>query len=540
MMKNILGILLAFTLFISCETKLEADALYINARIYTVNKDFEIAEALVIKEGKILFVGSEEEALSKYQAEEIVDLNAAFVYPGLIDAHAHLYNLGRQMQQVNLVGAKSFEEVIERIEAFQLENQVDYIIGRGWDQTKWESNEFPTNQLLNKLYPETPIALSRIDGHALLCNQKALELAGIDESTEIFGGEIQKYEGELTGILIDNPMQLVFDSFPKPTKKEQTEALLEAAKVCIKHGLTTISDAGLDKEVIDLIDSLHQSGDLSLRVYAMISNTPENLDAYLTKPPYQTERLNVRSVKVYSDGALGSRGAALKSPYSDKHNHFGSMLIGLEELEALAERIAATDYQMNTHAIGDSANVSVLKTYHKVLEGKKDKRWRVEHAQVLDEKDIAYFSKNILPSVQPTHATSDMYWVVDRLGGERTRFAYAYKSLLNQTGILPLGTDFPVEDVNPLYTFYAAITRQDKNAWPENGFQPQENLTREEALKGMTIWAAYSNKEEDTRGSLELGKYADFVVFEKDIMKVAELELLEMLPEKVFIHGEMQ
>lgn len=536
-----LSFILLFISLVSCQNeKQPVDALFYNGTIYTVNDDFETFEAFAVKDGKLVYIGNTVEAKEKYTSSVEKDLNGQYVYPGFIDAHAHLYNLGMQLQQVNLVGAKSFEEVIERIQAFQSQNNSTYIIGRGWDQTKWETNKFPTNDLLDQLFPNTPVALSRIDGHALLCNSLALERAGVTASTEIFGGEIQKKNGKLTGILIDNPMKLVFDSFPKPSVELQIKALKEAEAICITQGLTSLSDAGLDKQVIDLIDSLQQADELSLRVYAMLSNTPENLDAYLNQPPYKTDRLNVRSVKVYSDGALGSRGAALKQAYSDHHGHFGSMLIGLEELQELAKRIEKTDFQMNTHAIGDSANVSVLKTYATVLEGKTDQRWRVEHAQILDSADIAYFSTNILPSVQPTHATSDMYWAEDRLGAERIKFAYAYKSLLQQTGVLPLGTDFPVEEVNPLLTFYAAITRQDKNAWPAEGFQPQERLSREEALRGMTIWAAYSNFEEHEKGSLEAGKFADFVIFEKDIMQIEALELLELIPKAVYINGELQ
>jgi predicted amidohydrolase YtcJ len=539
-MKNISLIFLLFVIM-ACESeKKQVDAIFYNATVYSVNDSFETFEAFAIKDGKIIFIGSLSDVNDKYISSTKTDLGGSFVYPGFIDAHAHLYNLGMQLQQVNLVGSKSFQEVIQRINDFQEENNASYIIGRGWDQTKWEENEFPTNTLLDELFPTTPVALSRIDGHALLCNSLALERAGITSSTEIFGGEIQKKYGKLTGILIDNPMKLVFDSFPKPSIEWQTKALKEAEAICIKHGLTSLSDAGLDKQVIELIDSLQQASELSLRVYAMLSNTPENLDAYLDNPPYKTDRLNVRSVKVYSDGALGSRGAALKQAYSDHHDHFGSMLIGLEELQELAERIEKTDFQMNTHAIGDSANVSVLRTYASVLEGKKDQRWRVEHAQILDSADIGYFSTNILPSVQPTHATSDMYWAEDRLGADRIKFAYAYKSLLQQTGVLPLGTDFPVEEVNPLLTFYAAITRQDKDAWPSEGFQPQERLSREEALRGMTIWAAYSNFEEHEKGSLEADKFADFVVFEKDIMHVDALELLDLVPKEVYINGELQ
>ncbi|GGE27672.1 amidohydrolase [Psychroflexus planctonicus] len=534
------SILLAFIfILISCTSKQEVDLIISQAQIYSVDQAFSTQEAMAIHQGKILAIGSNEDILAQYSSSNHQQKKGQFIYPGLIDAHAHLYNLGMQMQQVNLTGFKSFDEVIQRIQAFQQKNNKKYIIGRGWDQTKWPSQDFPTKDTLDVLFPDTPIALSRIDGHAMLCNTKALELANIDEETEVSGGAIFKNEkGELTGVLIDNPMQMVFESFPEVTSQVIEKALTEAEKVALSYGLTTISDAGLSRNVIETIDRLQQEDKMKIRLYAMVSNNAADLDYYLSKPPYKTERLNVRSVKVYADGALGSRGAALKEPYSDHEGHFGSMVIGHDEFSKLAKRIAKTEFQMNTHAIGDSANISVLKTYQKLIGNQENRRWRVEHAQVLGNDDFSYFSKNILPSVQPTHATSDMYWAEDRLGSERIKNAYAYKKLLDQVGILPLGTDFPVEKVSPMLTFYAAVSRQDTNAYPKGGFQPQNALSREEALRGMTIWAAYSNFEEDEKGSLESGKFADFIVLNEDLMqvdlkKVPDLEVIE-----TFINGE--
>lgn len=314
--------------------------------------------------------------------------------------------------------------------------------------------------------------------------------------------------------------------------------MLEAQDICVKLGLTTVSDAGLDKATIELIDSLQQAGSLNIRMYAMISNTPENLDYYLPKGKIKTDRLNVQSVKVYSDGALGSRGAALKQTYSDKHEHFGAMIIGLDEYRELAQRIANSEYQMNTHAIGDSANSFVLKTYEKVLNGKSNRRWRIEHAQVITDNDFSYFkNENIVPSVQPTHATSDMYWAEDRLGATRIKGAYAYKTLLETHGKIALGTDFPIEYVNPMLTFYAATARQDTSGYPEGGFEMENALSREEALKGMTIWAAYANFEDTEKGSIEVGKLADFIMLDKDIMQVDLKEIPNTKVQKTFING---
>uniref|UniRef100_UPI003518E079 amidohydrolase n=1 Tax=Xanthomarina gelatinilytica TaxID=1137281 RepID=UPI003518E079 len=409
------------------------------------------------------------------------------------------------------------------------------------DQNDWEDKKFPNKKLLDALFPDTPVALTRIDGHAMLCNQAALDLANITKETKMDGGEIIIEDGELSGVLIDNPMELVEAIFPKPNRELQINALLDAQNICTNLGLTTVSDAGLHREVIELMDSLQQTGDLHMRVYAMVSNTKDNLDYYLTKGKIKTDQLNVQSVKVYADGALGSRGAALKAPYSDKDHHFGAMVIGLEDFKALASRIEAANYQMNTHAIGDSANRFVLKTYEKTLQGETDRRWRVEHAQIITDNDFELFkNENIIPSIQPTHATSDMYWAEDRLGAERIKGAYAYKTLLNASGKVALGTDFPVEQVSPFLTFYAAVSRQDVKGYPEGGFNLQDGLSREETLKGMTIWAAYANFEEDEKGSIEVGKFADFIILDQDIMTTDVKNIPNIKVEQTYIGGVKQ
>ncbi|HET8809251.1 MAG TPA: amidohydrolase, partial [Flavobacteriaceae bacterium] len=453
-MKKIMLVFLAILLSVSCsEEKKIADLLVINAKVYTVDDQFSVVEAFVVKEGKIVATGTTEEIQQKYRSEKILDAEGKTILPGLIDAHAHFLGLGLQQNKVDLTATKSFEEVVQRIVEFQQENQAAYITGRGWDQNDWEHKEFPNKKILDSLFPNTPVAITRIDGHALLANQKALDLARITPETKAKGGKIEVIDGKLTGILIDNAMEILRKSIPKPTRKELINALLAAQEICLNHGLTTIDDAGLDKNAIQLIDSLHKSGDLKIRIYAMASATEENLDHYLKKGPVKTDRLSVCSFKVYADGALGSRGAVLKAPYSDKPHHFGTMLIGVDEFKKLAGRIYNSKFQMNTHAIGDSANVVVLKTYDSLLQKNEDRRWRVEHAQIIDENDFDYFSKNSIPSVQPTHATSDMYWAEDRLGN-RIKNAYAFNKLLEQAGIIALGTDFPVEKVSPFLTFY--------------------------------------------------------------------------------------
>ncbi len=526
-------------LCVSCTSKEEVDLIVSNANIYTVDSGFSKVTSVAIKDGVFVAVGDGEDILQKFQAKKEVDAQGKTIVPGLIDAHCHFYGLGLNQQVVDLVGTSSFEEIVDKVVVFQKETPANFVRGRGWDQNDWEVKEFPTKDKLDELFPDTPVVLERVDGHAYLVNQKALDLAGITKETLVEGGEIVKDEyGNITGVLVDNPQGMIDAIVPKPNRETQIRALKDAERLCFNYGLTTVNDAGLNKSTIELIDSLQQSGELSIRLYAMVSNTSENLDYYLNKGIVKTEKLNVRSVKVYGDGALGSRGATLKAPYSDKEGHFGAMVTPVGKIEALAERIATTEYQMNTHAIGDSANIVVLRAYKKALKNKQDRRWKVEHAQVISGTDFDYFKDGIIPSIQPTHATSDMYWAGDRLGEERVQGAYAFKTLLEKAGMVALGTDFPVEQVNPFLTFYAAVARQDVEKYPEGGFQMQDALSREETLKGMTIWAAYSNFEENEKGSIEVGKFADFVILSDDIMTMPVDDIPNLTAQQVFVGGK--
>ncbi|WP_282068714.1 amidohydrolase [Olleya namhaensis] len=535
-------ILFLFLVITSCGVdKTDVDTIITNANVYTVDANFSNAEAFAIKDGKFVAVGKATDIKNKYKAKALIDVAGQTVLPGFIDAHCHFYGLGLNQLQVNLRDTKSYDDVISKVVEFQKKKPSKFIIGRGWDQNDWEVKTYPTKAKLDKLFPNIPVALTRIDGHAMICNQAALDLAKITENTIAEGGEILKENGKLTGVLIDNPMELVEAVFPEPTKQQQIDALLEAQKICTDLGLTTVSDAGLDKQVIELIDSLQQAGTLDMRIYAMISNREANLDYYLNKGKIKTDRLNVQSVKVYADGALGSRGAALKQDYSDQHDHFGALVIGVEAYKDLAKRIEKAGYQMNTHAIGDSANRFVLQTYAKTLESESNRRWRVEHAQVITDNDFEYFkNENIIPSIQPTHATSDMYWAEDRLGKDRIKGAYAYKTLLEKSGRVALGTDFPVERVSPFLTFYAAVSRQDTKQYPEGGFNKENGLTREETLKGMTIWAAYSNFEDTEKGSIEVGKYADFIILGDNIMTIDQKEIPNIKVKETYINGVAQ
>lgn len=517
-MKQAFLLFLGSILLLSCSSP-EADLIIHNAVVYTVNEDFEKVTAVVVKNGKFIAVGGED-LIELYSAKSIVDLNGFPIYPGFIDAHCHFYNFGLLQQQLDLSGTKSFEEVIQRITGYVESNPGVPVLGQGWDQNTWEIKEYPTKEILDQRFPNELIAVKRVDGHALLVNQKVLDLAGIDSSTEVDGGVVVLVDGALTGVLIDNAMDSVYQALPKPTIKQQEEALLAAQKICFQNGLTTVDDAGLDKEQLELIESMQKRNILDIRVYGMISNTPENLEYYLDKGPIKTERLNIRSVKVYADGALGSRGAALKKDYSDEKGNRGSFVTPVEEIEALAFILTKKGFQMNTHAIGDAANHEVLNAYKKALTIDPDPRWRVEHAQVVSEIDREFFGSKILPSIQPTHATSDMFWADERLGEGRIKNAYAYKTLLDWSGRVALGTDFPVEHVSPLKTFYASVARTTEKQLPLGGFQIEDGLTRTEALKGMTIWAAYANFEEEIKGSIEVGKMADMVILKEDIMEI--------------------
>ena len=527
--------LICTVVMISCQNKV--DLIVHNASVYTLDDKKGNASAFVVNDGRFIAVGGEE-LLEKYSGR-VLDLQGLSIYPGFIDSHCHFMSLGLSIQQVDLKGTQSFEEVLDRVKDFAKNKNLEAVVGRGWDQNDWEDQSLPEKSELDALFPDIPVALRRIDGHALLVNQKALDLAGIDETTEVAGGTVIKENGKLTGVLVDTPMQLVSAILPNPSKEDKIKALQDASKIAFENGLTTVSVAGMDKEDIYLIDSLQKAGTLDIRIYAMISNTKENMDHFLSVGPLQTDKLNVRSFKVYADGALGSRGAALKESYSDLKSHKGAFITPKDSLEKLAYRLATTPFQMNTHAIGDAANKAVLEAYNKALVFSTDPRWRVEHAQIIDTADIKLFNRKIIPSVQPTHATSDMYWAEDRLGESRLAGAYANRALLKQSGRIALGTDFPVEEVNPFLTFYAAVARQDLEAYPEGGYLPENKLSRIEALSGMTLWGAYANFEEDQKGSIEVGKVADFVILDRDIIQISEKRIPKTRIVATFLNGNI-
>ncbi len=540
-MKKLSLILSLFTV-ISCSQKEKVDLLVYNATIYTVDSSFAMAGAMAVRDGKIIATGQTTELQEKYDAREKIDAEGKFIYPGFIDAHAHFVGYGNSLQRVNLVGTESWAAAVDRTIKFAADNAIkqgEWIAGRGWDQNDWDKKEFPGKETLDSVFPDHPVILTRIDGHAAIANQKALDIAGVKAGDKLTGGEVEVKNGKLTGILIDNAVDLVSSKIPGQTKEQFNKALKDAEKNCFAVGLTTIDDCGLGAEAVEVIKAMQASGELKMRLYVMLSDEKANFD-YLEKTgAIKTDRLHVRSFKVYGDGALGSRGACLLQPYSDKPGHSGFLLSKPEHFDSVANWIAQKGFQMCTHAIGDSGNRTMLNIYAKYLKGNNDLRWRIEHAQVINQHDFNLFGANsIVPSVQPTHATSDMYWAGDRLGSERVKGAYAFKQLLQQNGWIPLGTDFPVEDISPFKTFYAAVVRKDAKGWPDGGYQTENALTREEALKGMTIWAAKANFEEKEKGSLEKGKFADFIILDKDIMKASEKELLQINVLKTFVGGE--
>jgi predicted amidohydrolase YtcJ len=512
-----------------------------HAQIYTVNNEFATAEAMAVQDGKIVAIGTNDEILKVYQSDSLVDAKGAAVYPGFIDAHAHFLGYGQSLYSVDLMFVPSWEEAITRVKDFAAKHPgKGWIKGRGWDQNRFPGKQFPTNAELNALFPDRPVILERVDGHASIANDFALNLAGVKPGQTIEGGQFTMQDGKLTGLLVDNAVGVVEKNVPVATKDDYKDWLTAAQQNCFATGLTTITDCGLSPSDIDYIDALQKSNDLKMRLYVMLSDKPASYASkYFTGGGYVTDRLSVKGVKVYGDGALGSRGACLLHPYSDKPDWSGFLLSSPAHFDSIAAKLINTDFQMCTHAIGDSANRTILNVYAKYLKGKNDKRWRIEHAQIVHPADFHLFGDNsIVPSVQPTHGTSDMYWAGDRLGAERLKGGYAYKQLLEQNNWLPLGTDFPVEEINPFKTFLAAVARQDSKGFPAGGFQMENALTREQTIRGMTIWAAKANRMEKQVGSLEVGKKADFIILDQDLMKVATDRILQIKVLKTYLNGE--
>jgi predicted amidohydrolase YtcJ len=533
--------LLIITLFVcSCYQSEEADLVVHNARIQSMDESQTVYDAMAVKDGRIIELGPERQILNKYRTSERYDAGSKWIFPGLIDGHCHFLGYGLNKQKVDLRGTKSFEEVLDRVEDFADSHpEREWIVGRGWDQNDWEIKEYPDYQRLNTLFPTTPVLLQRIDGHAALINQAAIKKTKLDTSKQIEGGQLVVKNGAFTGVLIDNAVDVFQDIIDNAPEHVKHEALLRAQSDCFSEGLTSVHDAGLDVSSIELIESMIGSGELRIRMNVMVSDKEENLAYFEKRGPIATERLDVHTIKVYADGALGSRGAYLKTHYHDTPGHSGLMLHGRQHILGIASWCKRNGFQLATHCIGDAANEMVLGVYAEVLGGTNDARWRIEHAQVVDPSDLKFFKNyNILPSVQPTHATSDMYWAEERLGAKRLAHAYSYRDLRAQNGIMLLGTDFPVEEISPMNTLHAATERTDANGYPAGGFLPDQKLSPSEALRGMTLENALGAFRESDLGTLEPGKLADFIVVGQDLLNLM-VPAYEVKVLRTYLGGEL-
>jgi hypothetical protein len=507
---------------------------YVARRVRTLDAERPLAEALAVRAGKVLAVGTRDEVLAAAGGgARVVDLGDATVVPGLTDAHGHLAGLGGALSGVRLESTASRDEVLARVASAPTTAwQGDWLIGRGWDQNDWPEKSFPGRAELDAKLPKTPVALERIDGHALWVNSEALRRAKITKETpDPAGGRILRGpDGEPTGILVDNAMDLVLAVLPQATDAQLEARLAAALARCAEVGLTGVHDAGMDLRTFRLMRRWDEEGRLPLRIYAMADGQGADRETYLREGPFQGRMLTLRSVKLLVDGALGSRGAALHAPYSDEPGHRGLLLLKPEEYEARVKAFMARGFQVATHAIGDRANTLVLETLLRQSEatGTRHLRHRVEHAQVMRLEDISRLGPSgIVASMQPTHATSDMPWAEARVGPERIQGAYAWRALKEAGAPLAFGSDFPVERPDVLLGLYAARTRQDAEGQPPGGWLPTQRLSGEEALEGFTVGAAHAAFAENERGRLKPGMDADFVAFSVDPVEAPAAELLD-------------
>jgi predicted amidohydrolase YtcJ len=523
-----------------------ADVLLYNGRIYTMAEPAR-AEAMAIRGDRIVAVGSTAELRRRFRARTEIDLGGRTVLPGLIDAHAHLMGQGVSMLQADLVGANSKEEILDRLRRFaQSRPPGSWILGRGWDQNRWPEKAFPTAEDLDRLFPDRPVWLRRIDGHAAWANSKAMELAGVSVQTpDPEGGRILRYpDGRPTGVFIDRAMALVERFIPPPSEEDLERALELAIGECLRYGITSVHDAGVDRRTIERYRRFIDEGRFPLRVYALIGGVGETLEYFCRQGPllgYGGNRLTVRAVKLYADGALGSRGAALLEDYSDEPGNRGLLIVSADSLARQVERVMACGFQVAIHAIGDRGNRAALDAIARAIEctGRRDLRPRIEHAQIVALEDIPRFRQlGVIASMQPIHATSDMYWAEARVGPERIRGGYAWRRFLDAGVVLAAGSDFPVEPVNPFLGLYAAVTRQDRSGWPPGGWYPDQRLRLQEAVRAFTLGAAYAAFEEDLKGSLEPGKLADFIVLDRDIFAVPERDIADVRVLETWLGGE--
>ena len=523
----------------SCQVfREQADLIVFNAKVCTLDSLNPSAECIAVRDGKILAVGKDSEIRSRYKAVRSLDAGKSYVYPGFIDAHSHFTGFALDQRYALLNDANSFGEVIDRVREFHAKNPGSWIVGRGWDQNRWAGQKFPDRSRLDELFPDVPVILTRVDGHAVLANEAAIRAAGLKAPFD--ARETLFENGKPTGVFLEKTADRLKNAIPLPSGAELVKLLEKATELCHAAGLTAVTDAGLDKSSILLIDSLQKAGLLQIRIDAMMNPDKATMDHFLPSGVYQTGFLRLGSVKVYADGALGSRGACLLQPYADDPTNYGILVTSADQLREICKLAFAHGFQVNTHAIGDSAVRTVLRVYAEFLMSKNDLRWRIEHAQVVNENDFDSFGRcSVIPSVQATHATSDMDWVGKRLGENRLRNAYAYHRLMAENGWIPNGTDFPVENISPLLTFYAATVRKHPDGKPENGFQTENALSRADALKSITLWAAKASFRDKQLGSIETGKFADFVILNADLMKVPDKDIPSVRVKYTFVNGRI-
>jgi len=502
-----------------------ADLAVVNARIYTVNPKLPQARAMAIRQGLVIAIGDD---VSRQigASTKVIDAHGATVIPGLIDSHGHVEGLGTFLDNLDFRGIASEKEIADKVRtAAKTAKPGEWILGRAWDQNLWPSKQFPTADSISAAAPNNPVALTRVDGHATWVNRKAMDLADLNAATqEPAGGKIlRNAAGKPTGVLIDRARALVERKIPASTPEQVEKHIRAALEECARLGITTVHDAGVSAAAIDAYHSLLSKGQLPIRAYVMIGGGESPLlDSWLAKGPEIGDYLTIRSIKLVADGALGSRGAAMLEPYSDEPTNRGLLIRNREAIRAIAEKAIPRGFQVNTHAIGDAANRAAIDAYGDVLKGPNDKRFRIEHAQIVSPEDFVKFQKySVIASVQATHATSDMPWAQTRVGPERIKGAYAWQTFLKLGVHLPNGSDFPVESPNPLWGLYAAITRQDKTGQPTGGWFPEQRLSREEALRSWTIEGAYAAFEDNKKGSLETGKVADFIMLSDDVMTMS-------------------
>lgn len=523
-----------------------ADLILQHGVFYPVQPATRVEGSLAVRGGRIVYLGPDAGAERlRGPRTRVIDLAGRVVTPGLIDAHSHLLGLGQALAEVDLTGASSYDEVIRRVrEASSRVPAGTWVRGRGWDQNLWPGQQFPTHEALSAAVPEHPVWLTRVDGHAAVVNARAMEILKIDAAIkDPSGGRfLRDAAGRPTGVMIDNAMN-VAGSLPGPTAEESRRWLREAARHCLALGLTTVTDMGVSAGDIEAYKALRRANQLPIRSALFLTDDQALLDQWFrTGPAVDPEaRLLVRGVKMYADGALGSRGAALIEPYSDDPNNIGLLVTPGSHMEDVARRALAAGFQVGIHAIGDRGSIVAIDAMEKALGGAKpDARFRLEHTQVVRVQDLERMARlGIIASMQPTHATSDMPWADERLGEARLERAYAWRKVLNDGGRLALGSDFPVEPADPRLGLYAAVTRQDLKGNPPGGWLPGERLSREEALRGFTLDAAWSIFLDREVGSLEVGKRADLVVFSRDLMTVPEAEIPRVEVDMTLVDGQV-